>query len=56
MISEIDKSKIIDLAKKYNVKKIFLFGSSLDDNVENNDIDLAVDGLHASCFFHFMEI
>ncbi len=51
MITEKDKSGIIGIAKKYNVSKILLFGSSVSK--EGRDIDLAVDGLPASKFFEF---
>lgn len=36
---------IVDLAKKYGVKKVVLFGSrARGDNWERSDIDLAVSG------------
>ena len=53
MISEIDKLKIQDIAKKYNVKKIILFGSSCESQKISNDIDLAVEGVPESQFFKF---
>jgi predicted nucleotidyltransferase len=53
MISESDKIKIRDLAKRYNVKKVILFGSSCDPARESNDIDLAVEGIPPSQFFKF---
>ena len=53
MISEIDKIKIQEIGKKYDVKKILLFGSSCDPLKESNDIDLAVDGIPDSLFFKF---
>lgn len=53
MITEHDKSIIIRCAKKYNVLSIYLFGSSLDDNIEANDIDLAVKGIRPELFFKF---
>jgi predicted nucleotidyltransferase len=53
MISDKDKSTIIDLANKYKINRLFLFGSSLDSKREANDIDLAVEGLHESLFFKF---
>ena len=42
MIGEKDKQVIISYARKFNVKEIFLFGSSLNNQDEANDIDLAV--------------
>ena len=53
MITEHDKKTIIRCAKKYNVLSIYLFGSSLDDNIEANDIDLAVKGIRPELFFKF---
>ena len=53
MISEIDKSKIIELSKKYNVARVLLFGSTLNPERESKDIDLAVEGLADSNFFKF---
>ena len=51
MISESDKTKIRDLAKRYRVKKVILFGSSCDPSRESHDIDLAVEGSPPSQFF-----
>jgi predicted nucleotidyltransferase len=39
MISEMDKKTIIDIAQKFKVSRIFLFGSSLDDTGKAYDID-----------------
>ena len=52
MINEEEKKIIIRYAKKYNISKVYLFGSSLDQN-ENNDIDLAIYGIKPSLFFKF---
>jgi predicted nucleotidyltransferase len=53
MISEKDRIKIIELAKKYKVSSVYLFGSSLDINSEANDIDLGVKGIEPKLFFKF---
>lgn len=53
MISEKDKKTIIDLADKYKITRLLLFGSSIDSNREANDIDLAVEGLSENLFFKF---
>jgi predicted nucleotidyltransferase len=53
MISDEDKIKVEEIAKKYNVSKLYLFGSSLDPYKEANDIDLAVEGIEHSVFFKF---
>jgi len=52
MISSKDKIKLLAIAKKYNVSKLYLFGSHLESN-EANDIDLAVDGIADSMYFKF---
>lgn len=53
MISEDDRQIIISLARKFNVRELFLFGSSLEQGGEANDIDLAVRGIAAREFFDF---
>lgn len=53
MISKEDKDKIRKISKKYKVKKVLLFGSSVNPNMEGNDIDLAVDGVEAQVFFKY---
>jgi predicted nucleotidyltransferase len=52
MINEEEKKIIIRYAKKYNISKVYLFGSSLDQD-EYNDIDLAIHGIEPSLFFKF---
>lgn len=53
MISETDKIKIKEPGKRYNVKRIILFGSGCDPSKESADIDLAVEGIEQSKFFKF---
>jgi predicted nucleotidyltransferase len=53
MISEMDKRIITHCAEKYKVSSIYLFGSSLDEGSEPNDIDLAVEGIRPKVFFKF---
>jgi len=53
MISNEDKIKVEEIAKKYNVSKLYLFGSNLDSNRVANDIDLAVEGIEHALFFKF---
>ena len=53
MISELDKATIIRLARKYDVSCVILFGSSLADEREANDIDLGVKGVKPGLFFRF---
>lgn len=53
MISEQDKTKIINIGVQYRVSEILLFGSSIDPDREANDIDLAVAGIDPENFFNF---
>jgi len=53
MISDGDKKIILDLADKYKVTRLLLFGSSLDSHRESDDIDLAVEGVPEELFFKF---
>ena len=53
MISEHDKKTIIELAGKYKVDRLLLFGSCVDDYREANDNDLAIEGLPEDKFFKF---
>ena len=53
MITDSEKNIILRYAKKYNVSSILLFGSSLDNQSEANDIDLAVKGIENKLFFKF---
>ena len=53
MLKQQDMDAIISLAKQYNVKEIYLFGSSLEDEARAADIDLAVRGLKPGLFFDF---
>lgn len=53
MLSQEDKEKICSISKKYKVKKVLLFGSSLEQGAEANDIDLAVEGVADKFFFTY---
>jgi predicted nucleotidyltransferase len=53
MISNEDKYMLLEIARKYNVAKLYLFGSNLEDKRVANDIDLAVEGISDSLFFKF---
>jgi predicted nucleotidyltransferase len=53
MISKQDKATIVDIARRYDVGGILLFGSSADPKKEVNDIDLAVEGIAPEKFFSF---
>ena len=53
MINESDKQKIREISQKYHAKRVLLFGSSLDDTRESNDIDIAVEGISPGDFFEY---
>jgi predicted nucleotidyltransferase len=53
MITEQDKASIQAIARKYQVSKVLLFGSSLSANVESRDIDIAIEGLADKDYFAF---
>ena len=45
MIPDDELSKVIELAEKYRVGRLYLFGSSLAGDIEQvNDYDFAVSG------------
>jgi len=51
MLKDDDLKTIINIAKDFNVKRVWLFGSALSEDSEPNDIDLAVEGVPHSQFF-----
>ena len=53
MISESDRDIILYYARKFNVKEIYLFGSSLNNKNDANDIDVAVRGISPVIYFDF---
>ncbi|MBE0576977.1 MAG: hypothetical protein IH613_13920 [Desulfuromonadales bacterium] len=53
MITDKDRASILAIARKYQVSKVLLFGSSLSANVESRDIDIAIEGLADKDYFAF---
>lgn len=53
MISNEDKYRLLGIAKKYYLSKIYLCCSNLDTEREPKYIDLAVEGNPDSLFFKF---
>ena len=51
MISETDKKIIQEISQKYHVKRVLLFGSSIDPVKESHDIDIAIEGIQHRDFF-----
>lgn len=53
-LAETVKETIVRIAREYGVRRIWLFGSSLDPSIdEPNDIDLAVEGVSPERFYEF---
>jgi len=53
MIEEKDRKTIEEVSKKYNIRRVLLFGSSLDCKKESRDIDIAIEGISAKDFFDY---
>jgi uncharacterized protein len=53
MIADKDRQTIIDVAAKYRVKRVLLFGSALFSGKESRDIDIGVEGIQGKDFFSF---
>ena len=53
MISIEDRRSVRDLAAKYAVKRVLLFGSAVRLESGYRDIDLAIEGIRPSDFFRF---
>ncbi len=53
MISSAIKKTIVECAREFDVKAVWIFGSSLEDDTVARDIDLAVEGIPPEQFFKF---
>jgi len=53
MIGDKDRRIIAEMAAKYGVKRVVLFGSSLSPDRESRDIDIGVEGIEEKRFFAF---
>jgi predicted nucleotidyltransferase len=53
MMTAEDRKAITEIAERYGVRKLLLFGSSIDTSHQARDIDLAVEGLAPERFFDF---
>jgi len=53
MLTEKDKKTIKEISEKYRVKRVLLFGSSLDSEKESHDIDIAIEGISPKDFFSY---
>ncbi len=50
---ETQLQKIVEVSKKFGVKKVILFGSCLEDAGNAHDIDIAVSGIKDEDFFKY---
>ncbi len=53
MIEDSDLQAIRDVSRRYQVKRVLLFGSSLGAADKAQDIDLAVEGIAPETFFTY---
>lgn len=53
MIENTDKQIIKEISQKYKIKRVILFGSSLDNSIEGNDIDIAIEGISPQNYYKF---
>lgn len=51
MVSKDQIAKCIEIARKYGVRKLVLFGSAYENPENARDIDLLADGVNADTFF-----
>jgi predicted nucleotidyltransferase len=52
-IFETELKQIAKISKEFGAKKVFLFGSCIEDIKTANDIDIAVSGIKPKDFFKF---
>ncbi len=53
MIEESDKKIICEISKKYDAKRVLIFGSSIVPERESHDIDIAVEGILPKDFYRY---
>ncbi len=53
MLKKSDHRKIQEVSRKYHIKKVLLFGSSLETDRESKDIDIAIEGIAPKDFFAY---
>ncbi|MEK9149978.1 MAG: nucleotidyltransferase domain-containing protein [Candidatus Desantisbacteria bacterium] len=51
MVSTSDLKVIQEWAQRYNIRSVYLFGSSLSGSSEVSDIDLGIEGIPRERFF-----
>lgn len=53
MITDKDYKTIKAISQKYQIKRVLIFGSSLESNRESKDIDLAIEGISPKDFYQY---
>ena len=53
MVSQSDMETIRQLSRKFKVKRVILFGSSLDRQQQAHDIDLGVEGVAPEDYYRY---
>ena len=53
MLTEKDKKTIRAVPKRYHIKRVILFGSSIDSTKDSHDIDIAIEGIAPKDFFKY---
>jgi predicted nucleotidyltransferase len=51
MVSKEQISKCVEIAKRYGIRKLVLFGSAYENPEQAKDIDLLASGVNSSSFF-----
>lgn len=53
MITDKDYKTIKAISQKYQIKRVLIFGSSLESNRESKDIDIAIEGISPKDFYQY---
>lgn len=53
MLKDKELAIIRDVSQRYHVRRVLLFGSSLEAADDTHDIDLAVEGVEPEVFFEY---
>lgn len=53
MLTKSDQKNIKDISQKYQIKRVLLFGSSLEPDEASRDIDIAVEGISPKDFYKY---
>lgn len=53
MLKDTELKIIRDVSQQYHVRRVLLFGSSLEADDDTRDIDIAVEGVSPEAFFEY---